>query len=247
MSRRAPAWKPGTRDAIKASLENHVFPTLGGKSVAEVRPGDIRTVVTAIEAGGAAETAGRVFQRIRSTFRYAIAHEIATLDPTYPLKAAEIFKPRRVSHRASLAERDVPAFPHALDGYAGSQATKSALELLILTAVRPGKHRGAAWVEFEPERGLWRIPAERMKMGSEHLVPLSRQALQVLETLRSVALSGELFFPSPFYPRKPIGDGTFIRHAHEDHTPSSAVATLLSATLSLRDDEILNTSQASTG
>jgi integrase len=176
--------------------------------VEDIQPGDIRKLVQAIEARGAGETAGRVFQRLRAIFRYAVGHELITTDPTYSLKPAEIFKPRKVQHRSALAERDVPTYLHRLANYEGDPTTAAALTLLMLTAVRPGELRGARWDEIDTERALWRIPAERMKMKTEHTVPLSKQALAVLDIMHPLTGNGELVLPSPFYPGKPLSDGT---------------------------------------
>lgn len=208
LEHRADAWVERTRGVILASFQNHVFPTLGQRAMADIQPADIRKLVKHIEASGASETAGRVFQRLRAIFRYAIAHDVTASDPTYPLKPAEIFKPRTVTHRAALAESDVPLFLHRLAQYEGDPTTRAALTLLMLTAVRPGELRGARWAEINTERALWRIPAERMKMKTEHTVPLSTQALALLAQLHPLTGRGPLVFPSPFYPGKPLSDGT---------------------------------------
>jgi integrase len=201
-------WDSGTRDKVRASLVNHVFPRIGRLPISSIRPSDVRELVQAIEAGGARETAGRVFQRIRAVYRYAVAHELTESDPTYPLKPAEILGRLCVRHRAALSEREVPQFLQLLSQYQGDPATKSALHLLMLTAVRPGELRGALWEEFDLTRALWRIPAERMKMKTEHIVPLSAQALALLQVLRPAADAKGLVFPSPYYPGKSISDGT---------------------------------------
>jgi len=209
LAHRAPGWKAGSLEAITASLENHVFPTLGTRPIRAIAARDIREVVQAIDKQGAGETAGRVFQRLRSIYRYAMSEDLAEVDPTQSLKPAEIFKPRSVTHRASLDVAEMPEFFRKLDAYEGrQQSTKAALELLILTAVRPGELRGARWQEIDVAQSLWRIPGERMKMGTEHLVPLSTQALTILESLKSSTGCHELVFPSPFYPGKPLSDNT---------------------------------------
>lgn len=208
LDHRKTAWVERTRTVILASLENDVFPTLGARPIADIQPADIRALVQGIEARGAGETAGRVFQRLRSIFRFAIAHDVIATDPTYPLKPAEIFKPRKVEHRAALSERDVPTFLHRLAAYEGDPTTAAALALLMLTAVRPGELRGARWDEIDVERGLWRVPAERMKMKTEHTVPLSKQALAALDAMQPISGRGALLLPSPFYPGKPLSDGT---------------------------------------
>ena len=208
LAHRASAWTKGTLEAITGSLENHVFPALGARPVRDIAARDIKQVVQAIDKQGAGETAGRVFQRLRSIYRFALSEDLVETDPTYPLKPAEMLKPRNVSHRLALAEADMPAFFRKLDAYEGDPSTQAALELLILTAVRPGELRGAQWKEIDTSRALWRIPAERMKMASEHIVPLSTQALTVLETIKAMSGAGTLVFPSPFYPGKPLSDGT---------------------------------------
>lgn len=205
---RADRWAQGTHDMILSTFERDVFKQHGATPVAQIKPADIRAVVQGIEARGARETAGRVFQRLRGVFRYAIAHGLVETDPTYSLKSAEILKAQRVKHRASLPERDVPEYLGKLAAYGGDPTVKAALDLLLLTAVRPGELRGARWDEFDVGRLLWRIPAARMKMGTEHLVPLSRQALELLGTLRRLTGAGALVFPSPFYPGQALSDNT---------------------------------------
>lgn len=208
LGHRAQGWAAHTHDNIMASLQNHVFPTLGARPVSDITPAEIREAVKTIDKGGARETAGRVFQRLRAIFRYAVQHDLCAADPTYPLKAAEILSPHKAQHRAALAEADVHDFLRRLDAYDGNPSTRAALELLMLTAVRPGELRGARWVEFDEAKAVWRVPAERMKMKTEHLVPLSKQALATLERARAAGGRSELVFPSPYYPRKPLSDGT---------------------------------------
>jgi integrase len=208
LKHRRSGWGAKTHGMIAASMENHVFPRIGSMPVDDVEPKVIRELVKTIEATGAAETAGRIFQRIRAIYRYAIAHELTTHDPTYPLKPAEIFKPRQTRHRASLPQAEMPGFLAALANYDGDPRTRMALELLILTAVRPGELRGIRYSEIDEKQALWRIPAARMKMKTEHLIPLSRQALELLATARPYSDNSGLVFPSPFYPGKPLSDGT---------------------------------------
>jgi integrase len=208
LKHRDSAWGAKTHSMIAASLENHVFPRIGATPVDEVEPKAIRALVKDIEATGAAETAGRIFQRIKAIYRYAIAHELTSSDPTYPLKPAEIFKPRRPRHRKSLPQAEMPAFLGALATYDGDPRTRMALELLVLTAVRPGELRGIRRSEIDEEQALWRIPAARMKMKTEHVVPLSSQALALIAEAKPYGDGSGLVFPSPCYPGKPLSDGT---------------------------------------
>jgi len=208
LEHRGSAWVERTRTIALASLENDVFPVIGDRPINDIQPADIRKLVQGIEARGAGETAGRVFQRLKAIFRYAITHDLIGTDPTYPLKPAEIFKPRKVQHRAALSERDMPIFLQRLAAYEGDPTTSAALTLLMLTALRPGELRGARWDEIDIDRALWRVPAARMKMKTEHTVPLSKQAIDVIESMRPISGRGALVLPSPFYPGKPLSDGT---------------------------------------
>jgi integrase len=159
-------------------------------------------------ARGASEMATRVLQRIKSAFRYAVTHERIESNPMLDLVPSEILKPRKVQHRPALAERDLPEFLAKLDAYEGDPHTLHALRLLMLTAVRPGEVRGARWSEFDLSAALWRIPAERMKMRAAHVVPLSKQAVAVVEAMKPLSGERELTFPSPFYPSKPLSENT---------------------------------------
>lgn len=208
LSHQAGKWQPGTLAMIRASLEADVFPKLGARPMAQLRPREVAAVVKAIEARGAGETAGRVLQRVRAVFRYAVVHERIEVNPMLDLRPGELLKPRQPKHRAAIPDKQLPAFLAALQAYDGDPTTKAALRLLMLTAVRPGELRGARWDEIDTEAATWRVPAERMKMKREHLVPLSRQALEVLEAQRVISGGGPLVFPSPFYPGKQLSENT---------------------------------------
>lgn len=212
LGHQASGWTAGTLAAIRAGLEAEVFPTLGARPMASLRPRDVMPIIKGIEARGAAETAGRVLQRIKAVFRYAVVHERIESNPMLDLKASELLKPRQVRHRAALRDKGLPAFLAVLDAYQGDPTTTAALRLLMLTAVRPGELRGARWSEIDTQAAQWRIPAVRMKMKAPHLVPLSRQALALIEAQRAISGPPEgadgLVFPSPFYPGKPLSENT---------------------------------------
>ena len=154
-------------------------------------------------------TAMRVLQRVKAIYRYAATHQHIDRNPMVDLVPSEILKPRRVQHRAALGPADLREFLAKLDVYQGDPHTVYALRLLMLTAARPGEVRSARWDEFELEAKLWRIPPERMKMRTEHVVPLSIQAVAVLEAMKPLSGHRELVFPSPFYPSKPLSENTF--------------------------------------
>lgn len=208
LKHQAARWVGVTHARAVASLETDVFPVLGTVPIADIRAKDVAAAVKAVEARGVGETAARVLQRIRSVFRYAIVHDLIETNPTLDVVASELLRPRRVKHRAALPQTELPTFLTALERYQGDVATGNALRLLMLTATRPGELRGARWEEFDMSLAHWRIPASRMKMRQEHLVPLSRQALDVLNLM--LALRGEsgLVFPSPYYPNQALSENT---------------------------------------
>lgn len=208
MKHQASRWEPDTAARIRASLVADVFPTLGDRPMAGIKPGELMAVVKQIEARGASDQAGRVLQRVKAIYRWAIIHERIQINPMLDLVPAEILQPREVQHRAALAPAELPAFLAALDAYEGDPHTVQALRLVMLTAARPGEVRGARWSEFDQAAALWVIPAERMKMRHEHRVPLSRQALQVLQAMQPLSGGRELVFPSPTYPSKPLSENT---------------------------------------
>ena len=208
LKHQAASWAPVTLERIEAAFKADAFPRIGARPMAQIKPREVAAVVKAIEARGAGEMAGRVLQRIRAVFRYAVVHERIEANPMLDLKPAELLKPRQVTHRAALTDKELPAFLAKLDAYQGDPTTLHALRLLMLTAVRPGELRGARWAEIDADAAEWRIPAERMKMRTAHVVPLSRQALEVLAAMRPLSGERELVFPSPFYPGKALSENT---------------------------------------
>jgi integrase len=208
LAHQAGRWEPITLGRATASLEANVFPTLGSRPMASITARDVMDAVRKIEKRGASEMAGRVLQRIKSAFRYAVTNGRIEHNPMLDLVPSEILKPRRVQHRPALADRELPGFFEKLATYQGDPHTLHALRLLMLTAVRPGEVRGARWAEFDLEAALWRIPAERMKMRTEHLVPLSTQSVEVINAMQALSGDRELVFPSPFYPSKPLSENT---------------------------------------
>jgi len=207
-SHQAARWAPSTRAQVLASLEADAFPAIGPLPIADIRARDIMAMLRLIEARGVGETAARVLQRVRAIFRFAVREEWIETNPTLDVVASEVLKPRQVKHRAALPESELPVLLARLDAYEGDTATCLALRLLVLTTVRPGELRGARWSEFDLASARWRIPAERMKMKAEHLVPLSRQALDVLQLAERLRGPSGLVFPSPYYPGKPLSENT---------------------------------------
>ena len=175
-------WVSNHRETILKRLEANVFPWLGSRPCGGIKASDLLAVLRRIEERGALETAHRTMQVCGQVFRYAIATGRAERDPTADLRGALPAPKER--HLASITDpKRVGELLRAMDTYEGFFATKCALRLAPLVFVRPGELRKAQWSEIDLDKAEWRIPAERMKMRAQHLVPLSRQAVAILREL----------------------------------------------------------------
>ncbi|WP_286159335.1 YgjP-like metallopeptidase domain-containing protein [Janthinobacterium sp. HH01] len=165
-----------TQDKVRAWLEHDVFPLLGKRPISAIKPRDVLAVAQKVEAREAYDSAHRIKQMCGQIFRYAVALDLVQRDVTADLRGALAVIPR--SHHAALTEpKDVAALMRAIQGYDGYPVAKAALKLAPLVFVRPGELRAAEWAEIDLDDAEWRIPAVRMKMHIEHVVPLSRQPL----------------------------------------------------------------------
>jgi integrase len=201
-------WTKGHSSDVLKSLENDVFPAIGHRPITDIKPPEILAVIRSIERRGVVETARKILQRCASVFRYAIQIGRCTYNPAGEMKGA--LKTKQVEHRAALTESDLPEFLRALDNYNGDMQTINALKLLMLTIVRTGELRGAKWSEIDFDNATWRIPAERMKMKTEHLVPLSNQAVAVLREQHKLTGQYNLVFPNRSNVMKPMSENTII-------------------------------------
>jgi integrase len=202
-------WAPGHGDKIIRRLECNVFPWLGMRPIAEIKASELLAVLRRIEARGAHETAHRALQNCGRVFRYAVVTDRADRDITRDLSGA--LAPVIEQHHATITEpRAVGALLRAIQGYQGSFVTQCALRLAPLVFVRPGELRKAEWSEFEVENSEWRIPAERMKMNAPHLVPLSRQAVEILRELEPLTGGGRFVFSGEIDKNRPMSDNTVL-------------------------------------
>lgn len=198
---------PATFDKAKWMLETLAFPWLGTRAISEIEAPEVLAVVRRVEARGKLETAQRLKQRIGQVMRYAVATGRASRDPTTDLRGA-LESPKSQNFAAVTEPKEVGKLLRALHAYKGHFVTACALKLAPLLFVRPGELRGAEWREFDLAAGEWRIPAERMKMRQEHIVPLSRQALDVLHELYALTGSRRFVFPSIRTSDQPMSENT---------------------------------------
>ncbi|MDO3656004.1 MULTISPECIES: tyrosine-type recombinase/integrase [Acinetobacter] len=162
-------------------FEKDIFPALGNMPIDLIKGKDVLACAKKIEARGAQEMAKRSIPLTGRIFRFAIRKGLIENDPTPHLH--EALKPRKVKHMARLDISEFPPFLERMDRYHGNPVIKTALQLMTLTFVRTAELRMMEWSEIDFENKIWRIPAEKMKMSLPHLVPLSRQAIELLEGL----------------------------------------------------------------
>ena len=192
----AARWRAAYGKEVLHRLERDMFPAIGALPVRSITPPQILEAVRKIEARGAHDIARRALQSCGQVFRYAVATGRAESDPTRDLRGA--LKAVKKGHCAALAPRDLPDFLAAL---ARNEArlypqTLRAMRFMLLTFQRTGEMIGATWDEVDWDARVWRIPAERMKMGRAHAVPLSSQALEILEAQRDATGGWGYIWPS---------------------------------------------------
>ncbi|GAA6177858.1 tyrosine-type recombinase/integrase [Sulfitobacter pacificus] len=179
----------------------------GRRPITEITAPMILKTLRKVEAKGTYETAHRLRARIGSVFRYAVASGMAEIDPTYALRDA-LIRPTRV-HRAAITDpKALGRLMLEIDGFEGQATTRIALKLLAMLAQRPGEIRHAKWSEIDFVNKVWAIPAEKMKMRRDHVVPLPAQALASLDELRRMNGNGEYLFPSLRTWKRPMSENT---------------------------------------
>ncbi|EFN5785445.1 tyrosine-type recombinase/integrase [Escherichia coli] len=199
-------WSAGYASDIIEAFQNDIFPYVGARPVGEIKPLELLNVLRKIEKRGALEKMRKVRQRCSEVFRYAIVTGRAEFNPAADLSSAlEIHKS---NHFPFLKSDDIPDFLRALDSYTGSRLVQIATKLLMVTGVRTIELRAALWQEFDLDNAIWEISAERMKMRRPHLVPLSTQALDLLNELKIITGNYRYVFPGRNDPNKPMSEAS---------------------------------------
>ena len=208
-------WKPKHAESIIRRFEANIFPVIGSRPVRSLTPPEILQAVKRVEAKGNLDLAHRMLQMFSQVFRYAVATSRADRDICTDLRGA--LMPVRSKSYAHLKEKEMPIFLNRLEkyetDYKGSLLTKLAFKLLVLTFVRSAEIRGAKWEEFDFTKNQWKIPAERMKMKTPHIVPLSEQSIEILMQIKQ--LTGDnnwgLVFPGMIRPNRIMSENTFLK------------------------------------
>lgn len=205
LNHNASQWSEGNLLRVNRYLHNDIFPWIGLTDIDQIRPAEITRLVQRVEARGAGEAARRVKQYISQVYKYAISLELAKRNPTADLDNNIIFKPRVKKPFATLTDPvKVGQLLRDIDQYQGTFVVRVALQLSPLVMLRPGELRAAEWSEIDLEQALWTIPIKRMKAPthekqanrSQHLIPLPRQAVELLREFYPYTSKFPYVFPS---------------------------------------------------
>jgi integrase len=203
-----PDWSLSSRSGARRILDNHLLSVLGNRSIREITTQELLNLLMDIEketphtAYQAKGIAGQVFQ-------FAVTRGNANFNIVYNLRNALTIKPPR--HLAALtAPKDVAELMNRIEAYKGSDIVRAALWFSLYTFQRPGEIRGATWDEMDLDSALWRLPENRMKNHRAHLVPLSRQVMEILDFLKRIVDGSPFVFPSMRSINAPMSEGTIL-------------------------------------
>ena len=199
-------WSETYARQVQVTLGRDVYPAIGGKPINQLAASDLRPIILSVASRiqppdgrkardrGATTVATLIRQWLSMIFRFAVAHGCADSDPAYALK--DIIARPKVRHHQHLTAQELPELLVRLRARTGTRQVGIAIEMLLLTFVRTGELRRAEWSEFDIGKSIWRIPGAKMKMGKDHIVPLSTQVIALLEELRKYTGTSKYLFPS---------------------------------------------------
>ncbi len=240
----SPTWASNHGDRIIRRFERDIFPWIGGRPIAEITAPELLSVIRRIESRGALETAHRALSNCGQVFRYAVATGRAVRDPSGDLRGA--LPPVKGTHFAATTEpKRVAEILRAMDGYEGTLTVRCALRLAPLVFVRPGELRNAEWTNIDFEAAEWRYLVT--KTNTPHIVPLSRQAIEILRELQPLTGSNRFVFPSARSHNRPMSDNAILaamrrlgidKEEMSGHGFRAVARTILDEVLGVRPDFI---------
>ncbi|MCG3464004.1 tyrosine-type recombinase/integrase [Xenorhabdus bovienii] len=202
--KRTDRWSASYAEEMMETFEKDVFPYIGKRPIAEIKPMELMAVLSRINERGATEKLRKVRQRCGEVWRYAIVTGRAEYNPAPDLASA--FVSHKKTHYAFLIADEIPELYKALNAYTGSFMVKMGMRLQMMTGVRPGELRRAEWSEIDFNKAQWEIPAEKMKMRRPHIVPLSRQSIDILEQIKPITGQGKYVFPGRINQSQPMSE-----------------------------------------
>jgi integrase len=201
---------PRHADTVMRRLRADIFPAFGHKSMDAIKAGEIRELMLAIEKRDARDVAKRSHEVTSQIFRFAVARDITNRNPAADFKPRDILAAAKMENRARVDSKELPELLAKMDDYNGDAITRFALKFMAYTFVRTSEEIEAPWAEFDLDEARWTIPPDRMKMKTPHIVPLSRQAIEVLRALKLLTGNGRLVFPGAKDKNKPISNMTIL-------------------------------------
>lgn len=201
---------PRHAETLMRRLEADVFPAYGHKSINTMTAADVRQLMVAVERRDARDVAKRIHETTSQVYRFAIARDIADRNPAADFKPRDILAEAGTKNRARVDAKELPQLLAKIDGYNGDAITRLAMKFMTYTFVRTSEEIEAPWSEFDLDESRWIIPAERMKMKTPHIVPLSRQAVEVLRALKQITGNGKFVFAGARDKKKPISNNTIL-------------------------------------
>lgn len=235
-----------TQDKVANWLKKDIYPHIGAMPISDIGPRDVLAAGRKMEARQVFDSAKRIIQICGQVFRYAVAEGTAERDVTGDLRGA-LQQTTTKNYAAIIEPKLVGDLMRSIFGYTGHLYTVAALKLSPLLFVRPGELRKAEWTEIDLDGAEWRIPATKMKMKIEHIVPLSRQAVEILRELHPVTGHGRYVFPSLRTGERPMSENTvnaalrgmgYSAEAHTAHGFRATARTILDEVLGERVDLI---------
>jgi integrase len=197
-------------DSVRRRMEADILPCLGARPIAEIEAPELVAMANAIQDRGALDIAKRALETVGQVFRYGLAHGYAKRNPATEIRPSDILKSSPKINYARIDAKELPTLLRRIEVYQGKQVTRLAMKLMSMTFVRTTELIEAKWGEFDLENARWDIPAERMKMRTPHIVPLARQALEVLEMLRDFTGCNEWLFPGDLNAAQPMSNNTIL-------------------------------------
>ncbi len=216
-------WSAAHSERVLSAMKTHIFPYIGDRPINEIRPLELLEVLRKVESAGNIDTTKRLRQRCSAVFRLAILTGRCDSDPAAPLTDA--LKSQQSTPRKALIREDIPAFLDALEKYDGNLQTKLMMKLMLLTFTRVGEMAVARWEEIDFDKALWTIQPEHRKLPEKskktappHLVPLSKQSLEVLHQLHAIS-GGREHLPQSQQPTSPHVAGNPTPRASQHGLP----------------------------
>jgi integrase len=235
---KSPTWSASHAETVIGRLKLDVFPRLGARPIGEITAPELLRMLRGIESRGALETAHRVRTIYGQVFRYAIATGRADRDPAADLRDA--LRPYKKGHLAAITDpKALAPLLRAIDTYKGTHVVRCALKLTPMLLARPGELRQMEWGEIDFESATWTVPAEKMKAGQDHIVPLSEQAIAILRDLQELTGSGQYVFPCHGKPDQPMSEGAVPVALHKLGFKGKQTAHGFRATARTLLDEVL--------